>query len=98
MVLLMKQLSGGQAPTPPTQGPHRPSSLQVSVPSKQPGVLRYEGSPRKHQCTAPGVQGQPSSTSPLQLSSSPVCAGSQSSVGPHCEPQGLTMGSSDASE
>ena len=32
-VLFCQQLSGGEAWTPPTQGPHVPSSVQDSVPS-----------------------------------------------------------------
>src|SRR5262245_9855279 len=79
-------------------GPHIPFSVHFSVPSKQPGVPRYDGSPLKQACAWPPVQEQVSSTRPSQSSSSPRRSGSQSSVGPHSVPHGLTNTSSFASD
>jgi hypothetical protein len=35
---------------PPKHGPQLPFSSHFCVPSKQPGLLWYEGSPLKHEC------------------------------------------------
>ena len=69
----LSQLSG-DGPIEPMHGPHEPNSppAQVALPSVQPPTPRRPGGPMKHFSTAPGRQAQPSSTVPLQLSSTPL--------------------------
>src|SRR4051812_48371432 len=50
-VLLLKQLSGGVAWTPPMHGPNVPISVHFSLPSKHPGTPWNDGSPLKQAWT-----------------------------------------------
>src|SRR6201995_4282209 len=61
-------------PMEPMHGPQAPNSLpaHVAVPSGPAPTPRRPGGPGKHFSTAPGMHEQPSSTTPLQLSSRPL--------------------------
>ena len=81
------QVSGiGNTPEP--HGSQIANSLQLITPSEHAPTLRREGGPTKQSRTVPGMHVQPSSTTPLQLSSRPLPAPSpQRSIGTHSPEQ-----------
>ena len=77
---------------PPMHGPQLPNSSlpwQVCMPSTHAPTPRRPGWPWKHAWTVPGVHGQPSSTVPSQLSSTPLPQVSDGSGGEQPSSTGL---------